>query len=198
MAVGDMCIEERRTIERRAAASVKAIIQKRNRIKQAQQQRKTIQHLQTKRLEDTSSSHLWLVNYGKKHNTIPLALGYHTSLVLPVTFRHTTACRSPALVLSAAIHLIMKRSAIFSTVLSHSPSSWAAVVHWSVLMLKALDRPGNTLSTIFPAPPRSPRPPPLLRTSRTSAVSCPPCAPHISRTRFASCVKSPQCSHFPS
>ena len=55
-------------------------------------------------------------------------------LVLPVTFEHTTACRSPALVFSATIHFAMKCSAV----LRHSPSSWVAVVHWSALMPKAL------------------------------------------------------------
>ena len=65
------------------------------------------------------------------------------SLVLPVTFGHTTACRGPALTFSAC---------------------------------------SGPASTLFLAPPRSPRPPPVLRGSRTSAVSCPPCAPKISRT----------------
>ena len=41
-------------------------------------------------------------------------------------------------------------------------------------------------------------PPPILRTSRTSAVSFPPCAPQVPQTRPASCVKSPRCCHFPS
>ena len=49
-------------------------------------------------------------------------------LVLPVTFGHTTACRSPAaLVFSATIHFAMKYSAPCSGVLRHSPSSWAVV-----------------------------------------------------------------------
>ena len=39
-------------------------------------QRKTSWHLQTKRLEDTSSRHLWLVNKGERTSTSPLALGY--------------------------------------------------------------------------------------------------------------------------
>ena len=39
---------------------------------------------------------------------------------------------------------------------------------------------------------------PFLQTSRTSAVSYPPCAPQIPHTRSTSCVKSPRCSHFPS
>ena len=47
------------------------------------------------------------------------------SLVLPVTFGHTTACRSPALAFSAAIHFAMKRSAPRSAVLRYSPSPWA-------------------------------------------------------------------------
>ena len=55
------------------------------------------------------------------------------SLVLPVTFGHTTACRSPALVFSAAIHFAMKCSAPCSAVLRHSPSSWAAVFYTYVV-----------------------------------------------------------------
>ena len=91
------------------------------------------------RPEDTSSRHLWLINYGKRTSTSPLALAI-LSLVLPViiTVGHTTACRSSALAFSAAIHFAMKCSAPCSAVLRHSPSSWAAVVHWSALMSKAL------------------------------------------------------------
>ena len=234
--------------------------------------------------------------------------------------------RSPALVFSAAIHFAMKCSAPCSAVLRHSPSSWAAVVHWSALMPKALrssrkhsihsfswpdgagahdgvgdgptgegdgagahDRVGDgsigegdgagahdgvgdgpteegdgagahdgvddgptgegdgagahdgvgdgptgegdgagahdgvgdgptgegdgagAHDGVGDGPigegdgagahdggPRSPRPPPFLRTSRTSAVSYPPCAPQIPQTRSAFCVKWPRCSHFPS
>ena len=50
----------------------------------------------------------------------------------------------------------------------------------------------------FPDPLHSPRPPPFLRTSRTSAVSYPPCAPQTSHARSSFCVRSPRCSHFPS
>ena len=39
------------------------------------------------------------------------------SLVLPVTFGHTTACRSPALAFSAVFHFAMKRSAPCSAAL---------------------------------------------------------------------------------
>ena len=53
------------------------------------------------------------------------------SLILPATFGHTTACRSPASAFSAATNFAMKCSASCSAVLRHSPSSWAAVVHWS-------------------------------------------------------------------
>ena len=60
------------------------------------------------------------------------------SLILPVMFVHDTARRSPAPVFSAAIHFTMKRSAPCSAVLRHFPFSWAAVVHWSALMPKAL------------------------------------------------------------
>ena len=37
---------------------------------------KTPRHLQTKRPEDTSSRHLWLVNTGARTSTSPLALSY--------------------------------------------------------------------------------------------------------------------------
>ena len=61
------------------------------------------------------------------------------SLVLLATFEHTTACRSPALGFSTAIHYTVRRSAACSDVPRHSPSVWAAaVVHWSALMPKAL------------------------------------------------------------
>ena len=112
----------------------------------------------------------------------------------------TTACRSPALAFSAVIHSAMKRSAPCSAVLCHSPSSWAAVRPLIDVDAESSEvvHPGNIPSTLFPGPPHSPRPSPFLRTSRTSAVSYLTCAPQTSRTRSASCVKSPRCSHFPS
>ena len=60
------------------------------------------------------------------------------SSVLPVTSGHITACRSPALAFFAAIHFAMKRYVSCSAVLPHFRSYWAAVVHWSALMPKAL------------------------------------------------------------
>ena len=53
------------------------------------------------------------------------------SLVLPVTFGYTTACRSPALTFPAVIHFAMKRFAPCPAVWCHSPSPWPAAVHWS-------------------------------------------------------------------
>ena len=82
--------------------------------------------------ENTSSRHLWLIPIRAR------SLWAVLSLVLPVTFGHITACRSPALAFSAAIHFAMKSSGPCFAVLRHSPSSWAAVVHWSALMPKAL------------------------------------------------------------
>ena len=56
----------------------------------------------------------------------------------------------------------------------------------------------ETPHPLFFLPPlHSPRPPPILRTLRTSAVSYPR-APQIPRTRFASCVKPRRCSYFTS
>ena len=61
------------------------------------------------------------------------------SMVLRIIFGHsTTACCSPALAFSAAVHFARKRPAPCSTVLRHSPSSLAAVVHLSLLIPKAL------------------------------------------------------------
>ena len=53
-------------------------------------------------------------------------------------FGHPITCRSTALAFFAAIHFVMKRFTPCSAVLHHSPSSWAAVVHWSALIPKAL------------------------------------------------------------
>ena len=67
---------------------------------------------------------------GRENQREPACFGLsYLSLVLPVTFGHTTACRSPALAFSAAIHFAMKCSVPCSTVLRHSSSSWATVVH---------------------------------------------------------------------
>ena len=69
-----------------------------------------------------------------------------------------------AVVQAAAIYFAINGSAPCSTVLHHFPSSWAAAVHWSALMSESLRCLGNIPSTHFPAPPRSPRPPPFFRT----------------------------------
>ena len=66
---------------------------------------------------------------GRANQHEPALLWAILSLILPVTFGHTTACRSSALVFSAVIHFAMKCSAPCSAVLRYSPSSWAAVVH---------------------------------------------------------------------
>ena len=117
--VGAHAYQERRSIERRAAASVKA---KKNENETKQNKRNIIERQHDIRPEDTSLRHLWLVNYGNQTSTSPLALGYPL-LGLPRHLRHTTACRSPALAFSSAIHFAMKRSAPCSAVLRHSPSS---------------------------------------------------------------------------
>ena len=47
-----------------------------------------------------------------------------------------------------------------STVLNHSPSPWAAVVHWSALMPKALrSSRKHPIYSSFPWPPKQPAPP---------------------------------------
>ena len=117
-----------------------------------------------------------LENKGERTSTGPLALGY-PALGPSRHVGHTIACRSPALAFSAAIHFAMKCSAPCSAVLRHSPSSWAIFVHWSVLMPKALRLSRKHLIHSFSCPTTQLTPPPILRTSRTSAVSYPPCAP---------------------
>ena len=91
---------------------------------------KTPWHLQTKRPEDTSSRHLWLVNKARASEPARARLLWAVlSLVLPVTFGHTIACRSLGLAFSATIQFITKCSAPCTAVLRHSPSSWAAAKH---------------------------------------------------------------------
>ena len=68
-------------------------------------------------------------------------------------------CRSPALVFSATIHFAMKCSAPCSAVLRHSPSSWAAVVHWSALMPEAMRSSRKHPVYSFSWPPTQPAPP---------------------------------------
>ena len=80
-----------------------------------------------------AASQLWQAN---QHE--PAYFGLSTSWSFPSRSGHMTACCSPALGFSAAIHLAMKCSAPRAAVLRHSPSSWAPVVHWWSLMPKAL------------------------------------------------------------
>ena len=81
------------------------------------------------------------------------------SLVLPVTFGHTTACLSPALAFAAAIHFAMKCSAPCPAVLRYSLSSCAAVVHWSALMPNALRSSRKHPTHSFSWSPTQPAPP---------------------------------------
>ena len=97
-------------------------------------------HRQAKiRQEDISSRHLWLISYTMASEAARTCFVWAIfPVVVPATFGHPTACRSPPLIFSVAIHFAMKHSAPCSAVLRHSPSFWAAVVHWLVLMPKAL------------------------------------------------------------
>ena len=144
--------EERLTKGRGFSESVKA---KKTKTKQKHNKGYNRERQHGIRLENTSSRYLWLImgKYGERTSTDRLALGYILSLVLPVTFGHTTVCRSPALGFSAAIHCFAVLPVTFGhttvccspalafsaaihcfAVLRHSPSSQAAVVHWSALM----------------------------------------------------------------
>ena len=96
----------------------------------------------------------------ERTSTSPLALGY---LLLLGPSRHVrayeSACRSPALSFSAAIHFAMKCSAFCSAVLRHPPSSWTAVVHYLALVPKALRSSKKHHIHSFPWPPTQPAPP---------------------------------------
>ena len=108
--------------------------------------------------EDTSSLHLRLINYdGEREPARTHLLWPILSLVLSVTFGHTTACHSPASPFSALIHFTRKRPTPCSAVLRHPPSSWAAVIHWTALILKAL-RPSRKhhIHYMLPVPPTQP------------------------------------------
>ena len=96
---------------------------------------------------------------GRVNQHEPTCFGLILSLVLPVTFGYTTACRSPALAFSAAIHFAMKCSVPCSAVLRHPPSSWAAVVHWSTLMPEALRSSRKHSTHSFSWPPTQSTPP---------------------------------------
>ena len=106
----------------------------------------------------TSWRRLWLFNFREQTSTSALFGGYPLFCPSRHVRTYTATCRSPSLAFSAAIQLTMKCSAPCSSVLRHSPSSWATVVHWSALIPKYLrGHPGrDTPSTLFPALPRSP------------------------------------------
>ena len=143
-------------------------------IEQSQNKRNARKRQHDIRSEDTSWRHLWLIDDDERTSTNTLALGY--PLIGPSGHVRAYYCMpqsNPGF--SAAIHFTMKRSAPCSAALYHLPSSWAAIVHSSAS--SEVVRPGNTRSSLFPGPPRSPRHPPILRRSRTSAVSYSPCAP---------------------
>ena len=135
----------------------------------------------TKRPEDTTSRHLWLINYGERTSTSTLALGYslpgysrHVRVYYcNDPFHHDTRCSTPYLILpSWAIPVVLDCSRPLVGVDTKSSEVVQETPH----------------PLFFLLPPRTPCPPPILQTSSTSAVSCPPCAPQIPRTRFASCA----------
>ena len=139
-----------------------------------------------------------VVNHGERTKTSPLALGY--PLLRPsrhVRVYYCTPLSSPGFLCSdpfrhETFRPFFRRPAQFPLVLDCS-RPLVGVDAESSEVVQETPHP-----VFFLGSPRSPRPPPILRTSRTSAVSYRPCAPQIPRTRSASCVKSPRCSHLPS
>ena len=113
----------------------------------------------------------------ERTNTSPLALGH--PLVGPSRHDRTYYIQSsPGFCCSGQLRHETSRPLFHR--LRHSTSSWAVVVHWSALMPKALGSSRKHHITIFPGPRCSPRPSPILRTSRTSPViSHPRCVPQI-------------------
>ena len=104
------------------------------------------------------------------------------SMVVLGTFGHTSACRRPALAFSGAIHFAMKRSAAScSAVLRLSPPSWAAVVHWSVSMPKALRSSRRRPIHSFSCPPHAARTPHQFAEHHALRQSLIPHARHKSR-----------------
>ena len=107
------------------------------------------------------------------------------SLVLPVTFGHADACRNPALNFSAeffchkTFRLLFHRLAPFPLVLGYSRPLVGVNTEGSEVVYK------TPPSTSPPAPLRCPHPPPVLRTSRSSAVSCPPYYTHLFMVRHS-------------
>ena len=99
------------------------------------------------------ANQLWGANQNK-----PALFWAILSLVLTVTIGRTAACHSPALAFSAAIHIAMKRSVPCSAVLRHFRSSWAAVIHWSALIPKALRSSRKHPIHYFSCPPTQPAP----------------------------------------
>ena len=131
-----------------------------NKNRRALRQRRTRHHLQTARRIQVRAplvaSQLWRAN----QRASTLALGYPPlGLSRHVRAYTSSACRSPALAFSAAIHFaMMKRSAPWTAVLRHSPSSWAVVVYWSALMPKALKSSRKYPIHYFSWPPTQPAP----------------------------------------
>ena len=132
--------------------------------------------------KNTSWRRLWPIDFCEQTSTSTLFLDYPLFCPSRHVRTYTTACRSPSLAFSAAIQLTMKGSASRSSILRRSPSSGATVTHWSALIPKLLRSSSRYPVHVFSCPPRSPLPPPTFRTSRSSAVSRPPCAPQNRRT----------------
>ena len=107
----------------------------------------------------TSWRRLWLINFREQTSTSTFSLSYPLFCPSRHVRRYTTTCRSPSLAFSAAIQLTVKRSAPCPSVLRHSSSSWATIVHSSALIPKSLKSSRRYPVHCFSSPPpRSPLP----------------------------------------
>ena len=147
--------------------------------------------------EDARSRPSWPINSDERITLRTLALG-HALLVLPVTFRYTTACRSLARPFTASIDYAINHCVPCSANLRQSPSSRPAAVHWLAVIMKTLRSSWKDPIHSFSYPPTEPAPPSSSPDIiHFSAVLCLPYVPQIPRTGSASCAKS-QCLICPS
>ena len=160
----------RRTTERRATDLMKA------------KKTKTKRNNTTKY---TSWRRLWLIDFRERTSTSALSLGYPLFCPFCHVRTHATAYRSPAPAFSAVIQLTMKRSVPCSVPLAPSH----LVLGYARPLVGVNTESSEVIQEVpclsISCPPPQPAPPPF-RTSRNSAISCPPCAPQIPQIVSAS------------
>ena len=149
------------------------------------------------RLEDRSSRHMLLINYGERTSTEPACFGLsspwsspsRSDILLHAVVQPWLSLQDPYR--HETLRPLFRRPAPFPRVLGYSHP----LVGIDAKVSEVVQEKPHSL---FPWPPTRPAPPTISPNIHTLAVSYTPCAPQTSQTRSASCVKSPRCSHFPS